>query len=276
MKRNSLVQNAVTALLVLAVFVIPLSLSVSGQGGVTTSQYYTNNEFTISGASSGTCHHFEVPMGAANPGDVIAGSVSSDGGGVTFAIVNTDDYQSLLSSTANTCTWLDNHSRYLKEGQSFQFQWTVSALTAYYLVMLNKNSNPITVTLSAYLITSPGQSYIATSNAYLTSTPYSSATEVPTATYTPPSTVGPLALPFDSTYLAIGLGVAVLAAFLLWLGRSSNKPKPSDQLRAPSEMQQNARFTREGVQKQLCPNCGRQIPRGSRFCGKCGAAQTQA
>jgi hypothetical protein len=47
------------------------------------------------------------------------------------------------------------------------------------------------------------------------------------ATYMPPPTIGQLPLPLDSMYLAIALGVAVLAAFLLWQLHSSKRSKPN-------------------------------------------------
>lgn len=276
--KRSILQNAVTGLIIIAVVTIPLTLPASGQGSATTrtTQYYTNQAFQISGTSSGTCHHFEVPMGGVAVGDTIAGSLSSDGGPVTFAIMNMDEAQRLLSSTANTCSGLDSNSRYFKEGQSFQFQWTVTALSAYFLVMVNKNSTPITVTMSAYLITgSPGQFYTPTSNTnYVSSTPYYSATEASTVspTNTPSSIVSPFVLPFDSTYLVIAVGAIVLVAVILLMRRSSRTRKPIAVQRAPVMDQRTSQVTR----KQFCVNCGRQIPFGSKFCGKCGAAQTQA
>jgi hypothetical protein len=271
MKRKTLLKHSVTILLVLAVLVFPLSLSVSGQGAATTRTIYTNATWMFPGASSGTCHHFELAMGAARPGDILAGGVSSDLSGLVLTIMTISDFQ----GTANFCSGLAGHSRYYKEGQSFQFQWTVSDVQAYYIVLVNTNSAQITATVTAYIITnSPGQSYTPTSQTY---NPVSSAAATPTASATNmPPMASPLALPFDPLYLAIGLGVVVLLAFLPWLARSSGKPKPVEMGRAPPMRQQTTQVTRDGIQRQFCLNCGRQIPAGSRFCGKCGAAQTQA
>ena len=274
MKRIELWQHSVTILLVLAVLAFPLSLSVSGQGAATTRTIHTNATWTFPGASSGTCHHFELAMGAARPGDILAGSVSSDLNGLVLTIMTLSDYQ----GTTNFCSGLAGHSRYYKEGQSFQFQWTVSDVQAYYIVLVNTNSAQITATVSAYIITnSPGQSYTPTSQTYNpASTPYSSSTENPTASATTaPPVVGPLALPFDPMYLAIALSVAVLAALLVWQLRSSRRPGAGYQDMPHPITEQPTRVSREILQKQFCLNCGRQIMPGSRFCGKCGAAQTR-
>ncbi len=275
MKRIALGHHSVTILLVLAVLAFPLSLSVSAQGAATTRTIHSNATWTFPGASSGTCHHFELAMGAARPGDILAGSVSSDLNGLVLTIMTLSDYQ----GTTNFCSGLAGHSRYYKEGQSFQFQWTVSDVQAYYLVLVNTNSAQITATVTAYIITtSPGQSYTPTSQTYNpASTPYSSATQTPTAsaTNTPPG-IGPLALPFDPMYLAVALSVAVLAALLIWQLHSSRRPKHGYQDTAHPRTEQTTQVSRGGFQKQFCLNCGRQIPPGSRFCGKCGAAQTRA
>jgi hypothetical protein len=107
MKRIALWEHSVTILLVLAVLVFPLSLSVSGQGAATTRTIHTNASWTFPGASSGTCHHFEFAMGAARPGDIIAGSVSSDLNGLVLTIMTTSDFQ----GTVNFCSGLAGHSR---------------------------------------------------------------------------------------------------------------------------------------------------------------------
>ena len=172
MKRNTLLQNLVTALLVSVVLAIPLSPSVSGQGATTTHVFYSNEVYIIPGASSGICY-YALTMVPATRDDILAGSVSSDNpGGVAFAVMTTDQYVIFLDPGLNpgpggpspgggggfakhTCTGLAGSSEYHNEGQSFQFQWTVSAAYAnYWLVMLNANSAPVTVTLSVNRITS--------------------------------------------------------------------------------------------------------------------------
>jgi ribosomal protein L40E len=291
MKRNTLLQNTVTALLMLAILVIPFSLSVSGQATTTTEVFYSNEVYIIPGASSGICY-YALTMVPANAADILAGRVSSDNpAGVAFAIMTTDQYVGFLDPALNpgpgssgfakhTCTGLAGSSKYHNEGQFFQFQWTASTYADYWLVMLNANSASNTVTLSVNRITSAGgRGFSRTgSTNYPTSytSAYSSAMETHTAsaTYMPPPTIGPLALPFDPVYLAIALGVAVLAAFLLWQFHSSRRPKPTYRDMAHPRTQQTTRVSEEGFQKQFCLNCGRQIPPGSRFCGKCGAAQT--
>jgi ribosomal protein L40E len=145
--------------------------------------------------------------------------------------------------------------------------------------MLNANSTPNTVTLSVNRITTAGGmgfSRTGSTNypSFHTST-YSSALETSTAsaTYMPPPIIGQLALPFDPMYLAIAVGVVVLAALLLLLLRSSRRPKPSYQAMALPRTQQTTPVSEEGFQRQFCLNCGGEIPLGSRFCGKCGAEQ---
>ena len=295
MKQKTFLQNAVTALLILAVLAIPISLPVSGEGTTTTQVFFSNEVYIIPGASSGICNYAATMM-PVTTGDILTGSLSSDNpGGVAFAIMSTNQYAlGFLDPALNpgapprsgvsvfqkhTCTGLAGSSEYHNEGQSFQFQWTASAPDAYYLVMLNPNSAPNTVTLSVNRITTGGG--IGYSRTGSTNSPtshtsvYSSATESPTTSATStPSTISPLTLSFDPMYVAIGVGVVVLVVFLLWQVRSSSRRKLSPQVSAPSEKQQTAQVTREGLQKQFCLNCGRQIPLGSRFCGKCGAAQT--
>ena len=160
MTRSEFLRGIIIAMVMLAILAIPFSLSVSGQGTVTTRtvQLQTLSSYPIDGVKSGHCYHFEVAMGAAVPGDVLGGSVSSTGGSVTFAILNFDEGQQFIALTGTaTCSWLDSHSRYFKEGQSFQFQWTVSSSSkpsdAYYVVLVNKNSAQIEVTMSSYRIT---------------------------------------------------------------------------------------------------------------------------
>ena len=293
MKRNTLLQNAVTVLLMLAILVIPLALSVSGEATTTTEVFYNNEVYIIPGASSGICY-YALTMVPADAGDILAGRVSSDNpGGVAFAIMTTDQYVGFLDPALNpgpslgsfarhSCIGLAGSSKYHNEGQDFEFQWTASTFANYWLVMLNANSTPDTVTLSVNRITTSGGMGFSrtgsTNYATVHTSTYSSALETSTASATsvPPLTIGPLALPFDPMYLATALGVVVLAAFLLWLLRSSRRPKPSYQAMALPRTQQTTPVSEEGFQRQFCLNCGGQIPLGSGFCGKCGAEQTHA
>lgn len=281
MKRRTFLRGTVTGLLMLAILAIPLSLSVSGQGTPSpitrTIQLTTLTAYPIGGISMGFCHHFEVPLGVSGPGDIIGGTVTSDGGPVTFAIVNFNEGQQFQSGegTSKTCSGLDSHSRYYKEGQSFQFQYPVTVSNVYIIVLVNKNSAQIAVTLSPYRITTtPGQSYTPSTPYYTAATPYSSAagTRTASAANTSSSTISPFALSFDSTSLAIGVGVVALIAFLFWM-KNSSKSKPPAQMRPVSQGQQTAQVTGGEVQKQFCVNCGIPLPPGSKFCGKCGTAQ---
>jgi len=291
MKRNSHLRNVVATLLILAVLMIPFSLSVSGQGTTTTEVFFSNEVYMIPGASSGICIYASTMM-PGTTGDTLTGTLSSDNsGGIAFAIMSTNHFvdfqQPDLNPGANphsgasdfrrhTCIGVIESSDYHNEGQSFEFQWNPSGSDAYYLVMLNPNSDPIIVTLSANRITSAGgigYSRTGSTNSISAHTSvYSSAVETPLASATSSQTVSPLALPFDPTYLAVILAVVALAAILLWRIRS--KPHPDSQVNAPPTSQQTTQVRSEG-QRQFCLNCGRQIPPGSRFCGKCGAAQTK-
>jgi hypothetical protein len=305
MKRNSLLQNAVTALLVLAVFALPPSLTVSGQGTTATAVFFSNEVYIIPGASGGICTYAWIGQGwvGLDAGWTFAGSVSSDNPrGLTFAIMSTDQYMQFAADDINkgldlnpgawptlssevdgtllrhTCTDLADNYMYHNQGQSFQFQWTLTANDVYYFVMLNPNSDSIRVAFSLNLITTgtgpPGWSRTGFTNSLASTYHVSSfATETPMGTA---SITGPLSLPFDSTYLAIGLAVVVLVGFLLWLARSPRKSWPSAELTAPARKQEAAQISKEGARRQFCASCGRQVPVGSRFCGKCGAPQTQA
>lgn len=299
MKRNSLLQNAVTGLLIIAVLTIPLFLSVSGQAFITTAVFFNNEVYMIPGASSGVCT-YAATMTPGSASDVLTGSLSSDNsGGVVFAIMSTNqfaiDFQEpqlnpgsaprsgVSQFLKHTCTGKIENSQYHNEGQSFQFQWTVSSNDAYWYVMLNPNSDQMSVALSINRITNEGgMGYSRTSltnslTSHESASPSSTGAPEASVTYTPP-TISPLSLPFDLTYLAIAVGAIVLVALLLLMRRSSKRQKPSSALQwtPPTMSQRTSQVGKEGFQKQFCVNCGRQIPFGSKFCGKCGAAQTQA
>jgi ribosomal protein L40E len=290
-------------------FLVP---SVSSQTSfVTTTSEFYRSTFTVPGTATGYCYYQNITLGTGRAGTELFGSVSATIP-IQFAIMNQAQYITFRghSYKSNNCRLAAEAVLYQDSVTNYPLDWVVPDNDTYYFIFFNPNnvdvqstfalwttigttrttaqsSASIYATSTAPIPTQASTSTSITSTSTITQLSTSTTYSMITITTTPSSSAPTTALPMppvtvspqsDYGWLlpALVLGVAAVVTFMLVayayprIFSGTTEPKVTE----PRPTTSVAQTAEKATGKQFCLNCGAELPAKSKFCNKCGSAQT--
>jgi hypothetical protein len=280
----------VSVLLVLSVapflFLIP---SASTQALSTTTSTFVgySDTFSVQGAAGypdKTCYYKYVSIGPEWNGYKIFGSISATNS-ISFGILSSAQYYQY----ANGPGWRGAVCKFTAQSlfspgtrlSQYSFNWTVpDSGDTYYFVFFNPNDVDVQVTFELWTIsvstitsTSTRQSSLLQSSARLTSSTQVSLTQGnQPAQLAQPSAFQNLPPAVLLVVAVIIIGIVIVSALVLSGRRAGKPPAAKDTGVVRPEVTEMPRQAEEGT--QFCINCGAKLPPKSKFCNRCGTAQT--
>jgi ribosomal protein L40E len=229
-----------------------------------TSSLFVSNQFTV----PGHCYYLDYAFNASGlKGTEIFGGVLTSSK-MDFYIMTKNQFSDLTSARGHTCQSIPATGLVVAKGvtSAYDIDWVVPPNEGtYYFVFLNPYALDAAVQFALWTQAQVTELAQATSLIVWTET----RTATPTATQysstlsTSPGLVRPASY-IEYLVVIVVLGAIVVGAILI-SGRGAKRRV------APKEKTIKAK-AKKGV--QFCINCGAELPRDSKFCNKCGSAQT--
>jgi hypothetical protein len=257
------------------VFVIP-SASPLVSPTTSTSMAYSNT-FSIQGASGypdKTCYYHAIELGTGWEGTKLYGSVAATNG-ISFGILNSVQYNQYITGPG----WRGAICKFTAQSvlspgtriTQYSFNWTVPNSDTYCFVFFNPNDVNVQITFDVWTIVVSTISSTSTrqSSTRLTPSTQASVTQgnQPAQQAQPSASNLPPVVLLVAAVIIIGI---VIVGALVVSGRRAGKAQDRGVVRP--EVTQMPRQVEEGT--QFCINCGAKLPPKSKFCNKCGTAQT--
>jgi ribosomal protein L40E len=226
---------------------------------VTTSFY--SYSFTLPAELPRICYYHYV-NGSLTAGQRLVGKVVADYP-LDFYVMSTAQFGQLPHSHCE-----DEHPALLKASyvKSYTIDWVAPSDGNYYLVFYSYNPSAPQPKITGSLSLQFADSQLIVSTLYSTSTGtvVSATTQTLSSVYY--STIQ--TFPGGSTFYLVVLAVVFLAALVVaFVVRASRRKATTPAATTP-------RMEALKQEKQFCVNCGAELALGSKFCNKCGSAQT--
>jgi ribosomal protein L40E len=230
---------------------------------VTTSIY--SNSFTLPAELPRICYFSYVNVTSLKAGERLVGKVVVDYP-LDFYVMSKAQFSQLPRSHCD-----EEHPALLKASsvKSYTLDWVVPSDGNYYLVFFSYNPSFPQPKITGSLTLQFAESQLIVSTLYTTSSDavVSATTKTVSSEYY--STVQE-ALGGSTSYLML-LAIVVVAALIVGAFVMASRRKKPKSVSAEQKGSQAA----VRAEKQFCVNCDAQLALGSKFCNKCGSAQTQ-